>query len=78
MKQRDEYGRLFVNGAPPNYRVVPSCETCRHVEVHYEGERTCSLFKVLWDGDAPEDAQSMATYQSAICDRHEPAPRRKL
>ena len=71
------YEAVHIGEPPPNMRIVECCETCKHVEFHYEGERTCSKHRFRYEWDEPDDeTQPLYVSQNDICDDHDPrAPR---
>jgi hypothetical protein len=69
----------YPNGEPPNLRIVECCNTCKHVEYHYEGERSCKKYPVRpewYDEDDP--SSPIHVEQNNICDGYEPSVRAAL
>lgn len=62
----------YPNGKPPNMRTVTTCNSCRHVECGYEGERRCTKFKMRFGWQDEDDAPlPMSVDQDNLCDAHE-------
>lgn len=62
----------YPNGKPPNLRSVKCCNSCKHVECGYEGERSCTKFKIRHDWMDEYDAPlPLSVDQDNLCDAHE-------
>lgn len=71
MAEKDDYGNEYVNGAPPNLRIVECCNTCKHVDVQYEGERGCTKYRIRYEWHEPDESVPSYVLQNHICDAHE-------